>query len=293
MELRHLRYIAAVSEEGSLTAAATSLGIGQSTLSESVRRLEEELGTRLLYRHARGVKLTAAGELVRAHAESVLTRVDALPALIDALTDGLSGNFVLGCYHSLGAWFLPDVFTRLLQELPEIDLQVYGAHSVDVRQAVIDRECDLGLVVNALPHPDLIVTEASTDAIVFVGRQDRLHTHTGRELLAKGPLFYMKQDPFTTLVERLAATGMVPSRCIALDDLEVTKALAASGTGVAVLPIRVALYGNSGLAPLDPALPRFDDTIHLVMRYDTPRTRALNALRTLILEVGERIASGG
>jgi molybdate transport repressor ModE-like protein len=119
MELRQLRYLRAIAAHGSMTAAAREVGVGQSTLSESMRKLEEELDARLLHRNARGVTLTRAGELVAAHAATILTHADQLPAAVAALTEGLSGTFRLACYHSLGAWLLPSVMARLLVELPE------------------------------------------------------------------------------------------------------------------------------------------------------------------------------
>ncbi|MEL6345794.1 MAG: LysR family transcriptional regulator [Myxococcota bacterium] len=287
MQLRLLRSLLAVAEHGTITGAARALGIAQPTLSANIRRLEGELGTPMLHRHARGVSLTAAGELVLANATPVLQRIDELPQQVRALTDGLSGRFVLGCYHSLGAWYLPSVFRQLLQRYPDIDLQVHAARSADVHQAVIDRECDLGLVVNALPHPDLIVTAVSSDAITVVtsaSHCERFPDPTAA--LAAGPLFYLDQEPFTILLQRLAARELLPTRCVPLGDLELIKALVVSGVGLAFLPLRVARYGTTNLQILDLDLPRFDDTIHLIMRFDTPRVRALRALRAVIAEVG-------
>ncbi|MEL6345297.1 MAG: LysR family transcriptional regulator [Myxococcota bacterium] len=288
MRLRYLRFLTAIAEHGTMTHAARSVGVSQPTLSENIQRLENELGTRLLNRNTRGVSLTTAGELVLSAAKPVLSRLDALPQQLQELKEGLSGRFVLGCYHSLGAWYLPRVFSRLIQELPDIDLQVHTARSADVQQAVLDRSCDLGLIINAAPHPDLVITVVSNDLITFVGNTSRLNHHVNNriEILKEGPLFYPDQPPFTTLVEQLDAENLLPPRCVALRDLEIIKSIVADGVGCGVLPLRVARCGRGGLSPIGDSLPCVHDIVHMVMRYDTPRVRALRALRALLAEVG-------
>jgi len=76
LELRHLRYFAAVAEAGTFTHAAERLFIAQPTLSQQVLRLEQLVGTRLLHRRRDGVALTAAGTVLLDAARDVLSLVD-------------------------------------------------------------------------------------------------------------------------------------------------------------------------------------------------------------------------
>jgi DNA-binding transcriptional LysR family regulator len=76
LELRHLRYFAAVADAGSFTKAAEQLFIAQPTLSQQVRRLEQIMGTPLLHRRRDGLKLTAAGRVLLDASQNVLSRVD-------------------------------------------------------------------------------------------------------------------------------------------------------------------------------------------------------------------------
>jgi len=83
MELRQLQYFAAVVRHGSFTAAADELWLTQSALSQQVRRLEAEMGVRLLERGPRGVRPTAAGEALLPRAEAILAQAAAARAELD------------------------------------------------------------------------------------------------------------------------------------------------------------------------------------------------------------------
>ena len=96
-----------------------------------------------------------------------------------------------------------------------------------------------------------------------------------------------------SLVERLERDEALPARLLECGDLELVKSLALAGVGVALLPRRVAAYGQEGrLRRLHPELPHVDDTIHLVFRGDLHRTRAALKVKDLILEHGSRLAQG-
>ena len=76
LELRHLRYLAAVADAGTFSRAAERLFIAQPTLSQQIGRLEQLVGARLLHRHRDGVQLTAAGTVLLDTARDVLSAVD-------------------------------------------------------------------------------------------------------------------------------------------------------------------------------------------------------------------------
>src|SRR6185369_10027344 len=116
MDLRDLRYFAAISESGSMTAAAKALHVSQPTLTVAMQNLEEELKSQLLVRERSGVSLTVTGQELLKHANDVFQFLERAEQRIKGLESEDQGTFIIGCHESLGAYFLPDFFARFLRD---------------------------------------------------------------------------------------------------------------------------------------------------------------------------------
>ncbi|MEP7024002.1 MAG: LysR family transcriptional regulator, partial [Actinomycetota bacterium] len=96
MELRHLRYFAAVAEDASFTAAARRLHVAQQVLSTQVRQLEDQLGVELLVRTSRGAVLTPAGRAFLAGARDTLAALDRAGAAARNAAGAIEGTLPVG-----------------------------------------------------------------------------------------------------------------------------------------------------------------------------------------------------
>ena len=291
MELTPLRQFLAVAEHGSMSAAARALDVRQPTLSAAIKNLEEELEATLFLRDSRGVTLTASGRALRAAAQGMLEVLERAKTEISGLETEDVGDFIVGCHASLGAYFLPDFLQHFLTVAPGIGVSVLNATSGSIRDAVLDRSVDFGLVVNPEPHPDLVMVELYRDGIeLYVSSAEPERTQLVQALLRvrKGPLIAARRIPqVRDLLARLRADNALPDRVIDGGDLQLVRSLAVGGLGVALLPRRVALQGTPGqLRRLHRELPGFPDTIFMLYRADLHRTRAALRLKDALVQHG-------
>lgn len=288
VHLAHLRYVQAIAKHGSLSAAARALGLTQPTLTGAVKSLERELGTTLLLRGRDGVRLTAAGEAMVRHAAAVLASVERMEQEIRGLEGDERGRFVLGCHESLGAYFLPGFMRDFLVESPRIELTLWNGTTAAVRDAVLARDVHYGLLVNPMPHPDLVLVKLFRDAMDFFVCVDEPECATRDEAIERirrGPIVYSgRVAQCLELIQRMSGESPLAARSLSCGDLEMVKSLTLAGLGVGVLPRRVASYGHPHrLRRLHAELPFIPDAIYLAWREDLHRTAAAARLKDALI----------
>lgn len=301
MDLVQLRYFVAIANAGSMTGAARGLGVTQPSVTMALQKLEEELGTTLFLRARQGAILTRTGEELLHHAKEVFALLAQAEQRIAGLEQGEIGAFVVGCHESLGAYFLPGFLHEFLQAAPGIEVSLWNGSSAAVEDAVIERRIDLGLVVNPRPHPSLTIVKLFDDAMdlfieaslspALTNADEAAAFASAIALLRRGPLIFAgRVGQCQLLTDRLANAHMLPERMLSCGDLELVKSLALAGVGVAMLPRRVAAYGQEGkLLRLHPEMPFIPDIISLIYRADMHRTRAAMRLKDALVSYGRTL----
>ncbi|WP_246106509.1 LysR family transcriptional regulator [Pseudonocardia kunmingensis] len=157
MTLVGLRVVHEVARLGSFSAAAVSLGYTQSAVSRQVGAMEAAAGTALFERLARGVRPTAAGEVVARRAGRVLGEVDGALEEVSGVRDRLAGRLVVSCFPAAAAVLLPRAIALLGQRHPELRAELQEAASpVQLRRLRAGRiEVALVATVEMVPERDL------------------------------------------------------------------------------------------------------------------------------------------
>jgi len=149
MELRQLRYFAAVAEERNFTRAARRLGVSQPPLSFQIRKLEEELGTRLFNRTSQKVDLTPAGVAFQAGARRVLDEIQKCREAARDAAAGLAGTLSVGFIASASYALVPQLVRRVARSMPKVGIRLYDA--TNERQIELLRRGELNAGFVRLP----------------------------------------------------------------------------------------------------------------------------------------------
>jgi len=140
-----LRYFATVARHGSIREAADELHVAQSALSRQILKLEAHFGVPLFERHARGVKLTSAGEIFLRYARSNLQQVERVGSELDALKGLRRGTVKVQSIESLVQHLLPRTIAQFHQRHPGVTFDVTIDGTDRIITAVREGRTDIGL----------------------------------------------------------------------------------------------------------------------------------------------------
>jgi DNA-binding transcriptional LysR family regulator len=291
MELRQLRYLAAVARHGSFTLAAQELHVAQPAVSQQIRRLERELGVELLSRTTRRVLVTEAGELALARATRILADADALRAEIDELHGLLRGTVALGVIPAVGALDPAALLARFRRQHPAVDIRLIET-TLDATLDLLHAD-RLDLCFAFCP-PDRAGEDVAGEKLfedelalmVAPGHPLARRRRVALDSLEDEPLI----APITgaslrlALEEALEAVGASARVSYESNEAATIRALTAQGLGVSVLPRSFADSPGPELVPIAivPKLPRIP--VSVLYRQGRRRPPAVEAFLASVRE---------
>lgn len=174
MDWDRVRIFYAVAEVGSFTRAADRLGLSQSAISRQIGALEEDLGTSLFHRHARGLILTEQGEILLSTAQDVAKRMASVQTVLGESRNAPIGHLRVNTTVGLGTVWLTTHLPEFADRYPEmtITLLVTDSH-VDLSM----RQADVAIRLNRPTQPDLIQRRLMTVHTHIYGSPGYLERH--------------------------------------------------------------------------------------------------------------------
>ena len=241
MRLRQLRFLVAVVEEGSFTAAATRVHATQSGISAQIKLLEESLNTTLFERSVSGVVPTQAGRLVYQRASRILRETSALIADVSALDESPSGKVSAGLMPTTTRSVVAPVLERFADRYPNIEVTVEEAYSAHLCEAVSNGRLDFAVVPPSNLTAGLRATSLESDVEVFVSAPNEHRQHlTPVDLTNMEPLKLVLPGPENarrSRIEECIRSFNIPvSKIMELDTMMATLDLVARSDWTTILP---------------------------------------------------------
>lgn len=254
MELRHLRYFAAVAEIQHFGKAAERLHMAQPPLSQAIRQLEAEIGAELFARTTRQVDLTPAGEAFYADALRVLRDIDESVRRVQRIAAGRSGVLRLGLTGAAAYRQLPQIAQVVKRELPDVVLEIHTEMLTPEQEtALIESRIDVGVLRPPVRREGVTSRSIGREPLVLVLPEQ--HPLAGKPSVGIADLrsenFIMYAAPGSIVNEAVVrsclAAGFNPHREHEVAGTSILLSLVAAGLGIALVPASVRAVALDGV----------------------------------------------
>ena len=254
MELRHLRFFAAVAETRHFGRAAARLHMAQPALSQAIRQLEAELGTPLFARTTRQVSLTPAGEFLYEDARRVLGAVEDSVRGVRRIAEGRLGLVRIAFTGTAAFTQLPRIARTLQRDLPGVALEIHPELLTPAQSAGLrDGSLDLGVLRPPTSGDDLALRTIEIEQLLLAVPDD--HRLATEPVVAMSDLrtegFILYADAHSAVNEAVLRScreaGFAPHQEHEAPGTAVLLALVAAGLGVALVPASVRALPLAGV----------------------------------------------
>lgn len=165
---QHLQVFITVVEKENFSRAAEEHHMTQPAVSQYIRALEEQIGSKLLERSNKYVHLNKAGKIVYHHGKEILGLYERMQHLVDDLTQKASGTLAIGASYTFGEYVLPHIIAQMRDLYPDIDLTVTIGNTAQIAAWVESHQLDIGIVEGKFKNTGLIQEIFAEDAMVIV-----------------------------------------------------------------------------------------------------------------------------
>ena len=240
LEVRHLRLITAIADQGSVTGAANNLNLTQSALSHQLRDIEDRLGAPLFQRLAKRMILTQAGERLLESARSVLDQLDRIENEIRETSKQREGVLRIStecytCYH-----WLPSRLKAFSERFPRLEVRIVADATRHPFQALLDGRLDIGIVCTKIRNRRLQYKPLFSDEVIAVMHPD--HPLAGKPYLAAADFadqhlitYAVPKDDLSIFQRLLKPAGVTPRQLSQIELTEAIVEMVKAGIGISTM----------------------------------------------------------
>lgn len=291
MELRQFLAFKEVVERGGFTRAANHLHLTQSAVSQQVKALEDELGTALLHRVCRQVRLTDAGQVFLAHARQILDQVEDAQSEVAEVVGGVKGKCRIACIPSIAPRILPHLIMAFRQTFPDVEIQTQVGSETQLLSWL--KEGSVDVCITGLAAACEEVEHKSIMQEQFVLSVPVEHHFAGRkhikleELFSEELIMLPSSSPVTSWFADLCrGVGFEPDVVFESADLGTRLGMVAAGLGIGVeSQFLISCGGFKGTVTVEVEHPELLREIGVVWRQGAQRPRNVENFLSILDEV--------
>lgn len=240
--LRQLQFFVAAAEAESVSGAARALSISQSSVTEAIRALEDDLGVGLFDRQAKGLLITQKGSAFLRHARQILADVATARTSFRDTAETATGRLSLGVTSLVAGYVLSDILSRFRRAFPQVDLNVIEDNGEYLQHLLIGGELDVAVLLTSSVK-DRMALHVETLLVspyrlwLPLGHALAQQTYITLDQLAGQPLIQLMVDEIEESTRRLTmALPVKPKVAFRTRSVEAVRSLVATGAGLAILP---------------------------------------------------------
>ena len=294
MDIRQLRYFAAVVDAGSVSKAAIKLSISQPSLSQQIAAMESDLGVTLLLRSSSGVRPTEAGITLSRHARTILKQLDTLRGDVQRGEHSESGSVAVGLPTSISAVLAVPLFERVRERFPGIHLQIFESLSGYLIELLANGRLDMAVLFRFTETRGVTVMPMFKERLSLYGAPwvgDPEASTVPLRLISDVPLVLPgKANGLRILVERTFAREDLHLNVVSdMDSLPTMMTLARKGTVATIQSGSLAREHGVHMHVRRIVDPSIERTVSLCMLNSMPQNSASRAVQDTVLEVVKEI----
>ncbi|NGM45997.1 LysR family transcriptional regulator [Rhodobacter sp. SGA-6-6] len=289
LTLRQLRYFDALARHGHFGRAAEASSISQPALSMQIRDLEESLGTPLVERGPRSLRLTAFGEDFLTRARAILRQVEELEDLARAARSELAGRLRIGVIPTVAPYLLPRLIARMTVLYPALELTLRETITPRLLRDLAEGRLDCALLALPVSEPGLEEVALFSEAFMLVRpRDDDGKPVPDRESLREMRLLLLEEGHCfrDQALSFCAADTAAPREMMDGSSLSTLVQMVGAGIGVTLIP-EMAVPVETRSAPVSVAAfpePQPRRTIGMVWRRSNPLAPQLRQIAEVARE---------
>lgn len=265
MEIHQLEYFLAVEKYKNFSAASLEISISQSTLSQQIKKLEEELGVKLFVRHPRSVRLTPAGEEFLVHARTIVSEIKQSRETVQKYTNFDKGYIKIGVFPHAEYLGLNKIIIDFIRCYPGIHVEIHTANTDDLLKELREKKIQAAFINSPFTGDyEIDFKPLMSDRVVMLASAS--HPLAKEEIidlrvLAQENFLMVKTSSWlrNALLEVCNDAGFQPKIILDCSHVEMLRDFLEEGIGVTLLGSRVAQRlsnSKTSIVPIKQVLER-------------------------------------